>query len=150
MNVHELLTDFQTQPQKEGRARIGAVLGEFAADCQVGVLGYVGGIDAALKPPVHAQSDHALKAVPVALNQDGKGDLVALVGGVQQFLVGAGIGTHAEVPISVPGNTVRKFTALASILFWPPRTSKSLPRDPGIEELHCSGRWGGRKKETGS
>jgi hypothetical protein len=83
MDVHELLADFQPQPQEEGQARVGAVLGELAAHGQVGLLDDVGGIDAALEPSVHAQPDLALQLVPVTLDQDGQGALVAGSGGGQ-------------------------------------------------------------------
>jgi hypothetical protein len=38
MSVHEFLADLQTQPQVEGQARVGAVVGELAAQGEVGLL----------------------------------------------------------------------------------------------------------------
>ena len=112
MHVRELLADFHAEPQKEGHARVSNVLGELAAHRQVGLLHDVRGIDAALEPPVHAQPDHALETVAVALDQDGQGALVAVAGGVQQAVVGWGVGAHGGVPIPLHGNAGRTFTPL--------------------------------------
>jgi hypothetical protein len=112
----------------------------------VGFLDHVGGIDAALEAAVHAQAHHAFKAVPMAFDQDSQGALVAITGGVPQFLVATGIGTHDGVPISVHENASRTFTALERILFWPPRTSKILPGSPGIKEPRRSVRGPGLRR----
>jgi hypothetical protein len=86
MRGHELLADFQPQPQKEGPTPA-AVLGEFAAQRRVGLPDHVGGINAALQPPVRAQANHALQVLPGALDQGSEGGLVGGAGGLQQLLV---------------------------------------------------------------
>src|SRR5262249_18260085 len=103
MQVHELLADLQAQPQEEGQARVGTVLGELAAQRQGGLLGDVGGGRAAPPPPVHAQPDHALQPLPVALDERSQGALVAVAGGVQKLVVGWGAGAHGGVPIPYTG-----------------------------------------------
>jgi hypothetical protein len=92
-----------------------AVLGEFTAHGQVGILQNVGGIDAALKPSVHAQADHAPEAVAVALDKDSEAALVAVAGGLQELFVGSGVGAHGGVPIPIHGNEGRRFTARDSL-----------------------------------
>jgi hypothetical protein len=64
------------------------------------MLDDVGGIDAVLEPSVHPQQ------APVALDQCGKGALVAGSGGVQQLLVGSGVG--------VPGGFHTHYTGTQS------------------------------------
>jgi hypothetical protein len=101
---------------------INPTLGELAARRQVGILDDIGGIDAALEPSVHAQPDHAFEPVTVALDQDSQGALVAVAGGVQQFVVASGIDAHERVHIPLHGNAGRTFTALERILSWLPKT----------------------------
>src|SRR5262249_6024064 len=98
VQVHELLADLQAQPQEEGQARVGAVRRELAADGEVGVLDAGGGGDAALQPPVQAPPGHPLQPAAVALDQGSQGGLVAVAGGVQQFLVGSGGGGRGHNP----------------------------------------------------
>jgi hypothetical protein len=106
---------------------------------QIGLLDHVGGIDAALEPAVHAQPDHALEVAAMAFDQGGEGALVAVAGGVQEFLVGAGVGADGGAPIPLYGNAGRTFTARGRILFWPPRTSTSLPGGPRIRDRRKCG-----------
>src|SRR5262249_35935969 len=131
----------QTQPQEEGQARVRTVLGEFAAQGQVGLLDHVGGIDAALQPAVHAQPDHALEPVTVALDQDCEGVLVAVAGGVQQLLVSSSVGAHSGVHTPLHGTSGGTFTALERILCRPPMTPASLPG--GLASRNDAARSGG-------
>jgi hypothetical protein len=82
----------------------------------VSILDHVGGIDADLEPAVHAQPDHALEAVPVALDQDSQGAVVTLAGGVHQLLIRSGVGAHGEVHIPFRGSAGRAFTVLERII----------------------------------
>jgi hypothetical protein len=92
------------------------------------------------------QPDDALQPVAVALDRDA---LVAVAGGLQQFLIRWGVGAHGEVHIPFQGNAGRPFTALESILSWPPKTSKSLPGGPRVKDPGRSVRRRGRKREAG-
>src|SRR5262249_2093284 len=78
-------------------------------------------MNTALEPPVHAQPDHALQPVPVALDQDGQSGLVAVAGGVQEILVGSSVGAQGGLPIPLHGNAGCTFTALERIVSRPPR-----------------------------
>jgi len=40
----------------------------------------------------------------VALDKNSEGALVAVVGGIEQFLVGSGVGAHGGVPLSFHEN----------------------------------------------
>ena len=86
-------------------------MGELAAHRQVGLLDNVGGIDPALEPSIHAQLDHALQPIPMAFDKDSQGALVAIAGGVQQFLVGLSVGAHKGLLIPLRGNAFRTVTA---------------------------------------
>jgi hypothetical protein len=95
----------------------------------------VGGVDAALEPPVHAQPDHALEAGAVALDQDGEGVLVAVAGGVQEFLIRSGVGAHGGIHIPLRRERGPNIHRPGEDFILAAQDFQEPAREPGLEAL---------------
>ena len=89
----------RSQRKKGIDAPAAGVLGEAAADLQVGLLEHVGGVDPAREPAVEAEADHPPQPLAVAVEQLGQGRLVAGASAGQEVVGLARIAGHGGSPI---------------------------------------------------
>ena len=83
MQRRQPLAGDEAEPEKWGQPRVGGVLGGAAKDLDLGFLEHVGGVNAALKPAVHSQSNHPPQLVAMAGEQLGQGVRIPDAGAAQ-------------------------------------------------------------------